>query len=759
MKKKKLGLLEALANLKKDTTGQPLIAVVVYFLLFTVLLSSGLFTSRLNIHLGDPSPQLITAPWTKDIEDYEKYKSDQDAAAQAVKPVYTPDEDYLSGVAKDLSKAFVALNEAVNSSDDASTIIARLRQTLPFGGLTDGVLKNLIGASPQLLDEKEKIATQIIIGDARGSDTGAHNSNEVTTLRDSMKQDIDKAALTGDFKIFLQAFVDTRITQPTLIVDEHATEQLRQSARASVKLEVHSYKAGQKIVGPGEIVDESVMRVLTAYGLVKTLSPWRTVTGIALVVLISMFTMILYARQYRRHTPQLLPKMLLMGLSITLVLVIGKGILALNLGGSQFNALAGILIPTAWATMTIAILIDPETALLSSMIIAVFVGILADPIVATSYGLQIAIISLFSGVVGVFSVSRLSQRSDLARASLSISVINVISVSAIALTSGMGFTAWLVGVLLGIVNGLSSSVLTVGTLHWFEAAFHITSAIRLLELSNPNRPLLKRLLVEAPGTYHHSVLVGNLAEAAAEEVEADAVLVRVGAMYHDIGKLKRPYFFIENQFAQDNPHDKIAPTLSALIITSHIKDGLEMAKEEKLPQAIQDIIAQHHGDSIVSFFYHKAVEDNPETPEETFHYEGPRPQTKETALVMLADSVEAAVRSMKQATPGRIEGLVRKIIKDKLNNDQLNQSDLTFRDLDKIADAFLRVLTGIFHSRVEYPEFPTKIKNAVPVIADAAEDAEKVEETSPKADEVKAGKEAKEAKEAEKEKEAKEPQA
>jgi len=284
-------------------------------------------------------------------------------------------------------------------------------------------------------------------------------------------------------------------------------------------------------------------------------------------------------------------------------------------------------------------------------------------------------------------------------------------VSAIALTTGMRFSVWLVDLLLGTVNGVASSFLTVGALHWFESGFKITSSVRLLELSNPNRPLLKRLLMEAPGTYHHSILVGNLAEAAAEAVQADSTLVRVGSMYHDIGKLKRPYFFIENQFTQDNPHDKIAPTLSSLIITSHVKDGLELAKENKLPQQIQDIISQHHGDGLVSFFYHKALEGNDEVPEEAFHYDGPKPQTKEAALVALADNVEAAVRSMKQPTPGRVEGLVRKIVKDKLNDGQLDQSDLTFQDLDRIAMAFVRVLSGIFHSRVEYPELPAIREN------------------------------------------------
>lgn len=391
-----------------------------------------------------------------------------------------------------------------------------------------------------------------------------------------------------------------------------------------------------------------------------------------------------------------------------LVLAMGKGIISLNLGEAEYNALTGILIPVAWATMTVAILVDVEIAYLSAAILSIFVGLLADPTLSTTTGWQVSLIALFGGFVGVHSVSLLSQRSDLARAGLYIAAFNVLTASGIALVSGMRLSTWLISIGLGIVNGVFSSVLAVGTLHWFETGFGITSAVRLLELSNPNRPLLKRLLMEAPGTYHHSVLVGNLAEAAAEEVQANAILVRVGALYHDIGKLKRPYFFIENQFAQDNPHDKIAPTLSALIITSHIKDGMEMAKEENLPQILQDIIAQHHGDSVVSFFYHKAMEDNADVPEEAFHYEGPKPQTKEAALVLLADSVEAAVRAMKQPTPGRIEGLVRKIIKDKLNDDQLSQCNLTFQDLDKIATSFVRILSGIFHSRVEYPDMQPK---------------------------------------------------
>lgn len=252
-------------------------------------------------------------------------------------------------------------------------------------------------------------------------------------------------------------------------------------------------------------------------------------------------------------------------------------------------------------------------------------------------------------------------------------------------------------------NGLISSIFTMGLLPYLENIFGITTSIKLLELANPNQPLLKKLLTEAPGTYHHCIMVGNLGEAAAEAIGANGLEVRLGAYYHDIGKLKRPYFFSENQFSGNNPHDNITPQLSTLIITSHVKDGVEMAKAAKLPPVIIQMIAQHHGDSLVSFFYYKAKEQDPEVKERDFRYEQSKPQTKEAAILMMADTVEAAVRSKKNATPGQIEGFIRTLIKGKLNDGQFDECELTFRDLDQIATAFARVINGIYHKRIEYP--------------------------------------------------------
>lgn len=685
---------------------------VMYFLLFTVLLSSSLFVAKLHLEVGEPSPQLITAPRNKDIEDKQKYAQDQDANAKLVQAVYRPDDVYLSQLTKDLNKAIVAIREAAATTGDESVRVTKLQLTQPFTVLAKGILVSLMKTSPDALTAAEQIGGNLILNRARNADTGARTDSDVAPLREETKADINKSELQDDAKVFFKAFVDQKVTRPTLTVDEETTEKLRVAARAVTKKDVISFKANQKIVGAGEIVDEKVYQVLVEYGLINSSNTWKSASGIALIVLFGIGTILIYLFQYRRDILPLFNRVVLIGLTMLLVLAIGRGVISLNLGGAEFNSLSGMLIPVAWATMSIAILIGVNVALLVAVVLAIFVAILVDPTLSTSYGLQTGIVALFGGFTGVYSVSNLSQRSDLARAGLFVSAVNILMVSAIALTTGMRFSVWLVGLLLGTVNGVASSFLTVGALHWFESGFRITSSVRLLELSNPNLPLLKRLLMEAPGTYHHSILVGNLAEAAAEQVNADATLVRVGSMYHDIGKLKRPYFFIENQFTQDNPHDKIAPTLSSLIITSHVKDGLELAKENKLPQQIQDIIAQHHGDGLVSFFYHKALEERDDVPEESFHYEGPKPQTKEAALVALADNVEAAVRSMKQPTPGRVEGLIRKIIKDKLNDGQLDQCDLTFQDLDRIAIAFVRVLSGIFHSRVEYPEMPALRESA-----------------------------------------------
>lgn len=264
-----------------------------------------------------------------------------------------------------------------------------------------------------------------------------------------------------------------------------------------------------------------------------------------------------------------------------------------------------------------------------------------------------------------------------------------------------------------LIASILSGIFTIGFLPVFESVFDVVTTIKLLELANPNNPLLKRLLTEAPGTYHHSMLVANLSELAAEAIGANSVFARVACYYHDVGKLKRPYFFRENQMGGINPHDKIGPTLSTLIITSHVKDGVELAKEYKIPKAIQDIIIQHHGSSLVKYFYitMKNSTDKPEDVlEDDFRYQGADPLSKEAGIIMLADGVEAAVRSIKEPNKEKIEKMVDSIIKARLDSGHLDNSDLTLRDLKDIKEAFLKGLSGIYHERIEYPKLSNMVK-------------------------------------------------
>ena len=501
------------------------------------------------------------------------------------------------------------------------------------------------------------------------------------------------AALPPSEQAFVGGIVQA-VLRPNLIPSPERMERARQEAmRAVAEVRV---REGQIIIRRGDPVGPEHIMLLQDLGLLDGRYSYTHLAGQALLLLLLFAVVGVYLHQHRRDILLSERQLALLGLIVLLVAGLAKV--------GSFIAWEGtaLLVPVGLASLLVTLLLDSR--------LAIVITILLSTIVAALFGFdgRYFLVALAGGVAGVYSVSRVSQRSDLTRAGLFVGGACFLTMLALGLMRSEMFLIQYS--FLGLLNGIVSAVGTIGLLPYLETVFGITSSIRLLELSNPNHPLLRKLLMEAPGTYHHSILVGNLAEAAAEAIGADQLLVRVGAQYHDIGKTKRPYFFVENQFGGENPHDKLSPTLSTLIIISHVRDGVELAREYHLPQVIVDFIREHHGTDLVKYFYQKAVENAKGEPvdEKDFRYPGPRPQSKETALVMLADAVEAAVRSLGRPTPGRIEGFVRRIIKERLEAGELDESDLTLKDLDKIADAFVRVLTGIFHKRVEYPDMPGK---------------------------------------------------
>jgi len=342
-----------------------------------------------------------------------------------------------------------------------------------------------------------------------------------------------------------------------------------------------------------------------------------------------------------------------------------------------------------------------------SLLLSIASAISIAYISANSFYLGVLfLISAISSGILIFGVHR---RMEIIRAGF---IIGLIQVASLAFINNFAFQDPIKYVAL-MFNGIASSILVVGILPVFEYLFKTVANISLLELTDFNHPLLQRMVQEAPGTYHHSLIVGNLSEAACAAVGANALLARIGAYYHDIGKLNKPEYFSENQGINQSKHDALSPTMSKLIITKHVTEGVELAKKYNLNPRIINFILEHHGTSLVYYFYRRALEsleEDQEIKEEGFRYPGPKPQTKETAIVLLADSVEAATRALREPTPSSIEEIVQKIINNKFIDGQLDECDLTLKDLEKISAVFIRILSGIYHGRITYPEDSTPKK-------------------------------------------------
>jgi putative nucleotidyltransferase with HDIG domain len=360
------------------------------------------------------------------------------------------------------------------------------------------------------------------------------------------------------------------------------------------------------------------------------------------------------------------------------------------------------LIPFATGSILTAILFSPQIAFILTLYISLVIGIVLG------FNQFFFLYCLLMGVVSIYTVRNIRYRLHFFKVIPPVALICIVAISLWHLISfKLSFLSLMENYAFALVSVIVSVFLAMMLTPLFEKLFDLTTDMTLVELSDMNHPILKRLSIEAAGTYNHSVLVGNLAESAAQRIGANALLARVAYYYHDIGKIEKSDYFVENCLPVDkNRHNKLAPSMSALIICSHVKDGVELALQHKLPGVIQDMIMQHHGTSTVSFFYEKALEQDPhkQVQEQDFRYSGPLPQSREAAIIMLADSVEAASRSLGTSSPKLLRELVKKIIRDKFLSSQLDQSDLTLKDLDLIVEGFMPVLQGIFHSRIEYPK-------------------------------------------------------
>lgn len=662
------------------------IALFLFLFLSLVIILSFKFLPSAPLKVGEVSPKDIEAPQTAEILDEEATREAKIKAANIMPTVYSMDFNRITDSDNKMTSAFETLRKIqANKTLENEKAAALLKTKLP-NTLSEKSLGILLSLNPATLSQVEIICKHIL-SRVMGKEIKEENidtaKKEVTELAKSI-------SMPESLRVAVVELTQGAL-QPNMTADIAETTKRQQEKMQSVNDVKNVIVKGQIIVRKGDIITPKHLAALQAIGIFRANINLPGLAGISLLTLTIIILILAYLALYQ---PSILRSTkLLFLLALIIVLTTAMSEFLPTISGSGYWA------PVAAASMLIAILLDFRLALLTTGILGILVGMITGEI-------NYAVVALITGFVAVFSVSHVSKWSQLIWAGVLVFLANILAIFAFSLVKGEEPLVMLYNCFVyGAINGVTSGLLAIGLLPVLENFFGITTHIKLLEISNPSEPLMQRLLVEAPGTYHHSVIVANLAEGAAYAVGADSLLARVGAYYHDIGKIKRPYFFVENQLGGDNPHDKVNPSLSTLIITSHVKDGMELAKQYHLPQPIIDMITEHHGTSLVSYFYHQAILSKKEDfSEEDFRYDGPKPQSKETAIVMLADAIEAASRSLQSPNPNKLENMARRIVKEILSDGQLDECDLSFRNISDIVDSFVKTLNRMFHTRIEYPE-------------------------------------------------------
>jgi putative nucleotidyltransferase with HDIG domain len=696
-----------------------LVFVVLGVILFTSMYGN-VKPEKLDISLLTVADKTIRSPAT--VEDKISTDKKRQEALDQVQDVYTVKKEYSTNQVDLITSIFDSASEVndeiedetkkqnVLDEDSIDVVEPTVEEevTMLKGKLTDRVIKDLservFTALVQASNDELSIAKDLTVTAINNVMNKRISADDVENAKKSLEEELKFTTLNSDLKNAAIELGRYAVIQNEFY-DPEATEELRKQAAESV--EPVKILQGQIIIEEGKLIRQEEFRQLELVGLLDNKQSYKPFIGLMILISIILTSVYFYFYQLKEQ-PERQTNLLLFGIVFILTFFILKIISMLQI----FNYSGiGYLFPAAMGGMLIKILIDEKLAILSSIIFSIFGSILFNEGVSGTLNFSVGIYILFSALAGVLFLSGQNQRSKILQAGSLAAAVNLFTIWALMFLPNGQFSGLEYGyyILTAIFSGIGSAVLTMGLLPLLETSFGILSTMKLIELSNPNHPLLRKILMEAPGTYHHSVMVANLADAACEAIGANGLLARVGCYYHDIGKTKRPNFFIENQMHHDNPHDRLQPDKSANIIISHVTDGSVILKKYNMPKEIIHIAEQHHGTTLLKFFYHKALQGGEEVNEEDYRYPGPKPQTKESAIVGIADSVEAAVRSLNQPTPETIESLVKKIVADRLQDGQLNECDLTLKELETVSHSFCETLKGIFHSRIEYPEMTKKV--------------------------------------------------
>jgi len=708
-----------------------LLLVLVTLLTFIIVPKGTLTTTEFVA--GDIAPYDIKAPRDLLVPDEDLTRQKRNEAERSVANLYDFDTTTGEVISTQVAQVFNALNVAAERQLPIDQQIAELESS--FGFKIDqksfATLRELSSKADtnirisQIVKQlyRQKIAGNLKLFEAdrpkgvvfRQLDSQAETidgGNEVVIglgqLQDRLKKNLTDSGFPAKQEKVLSELI-LPMLRPNITFNQNETEARRKAAGEAVKPVLIQVKKGEMIVREGDrISTDQVKRLGALQDGNSSVALWRNAMGLLLCCFLLIYFAHTFARSnIRKYQPDNRDLVFLSAVFVVHILILKISIFISSALGSAFpyveqNAYF-YFFPFAVGTMLVRIVINSEV----SLVFAILTSIITGALFGNSFAIMF--FAFLTSLAGAHWVRHVNERSTLFRAGFRLGMFNFILLIALHLMTSKPFDLQLIYKLVfGFSGGLAAAVMVTGIVPLVESIFRYTTNIKLLELANMNNPVLRDLMVQAPGTYHHSIIVGNLAEAAAENIGVNPIMVRVAAYYHDIGKIRKPLYFIENIGAQENRHDKLAPSMSALVLIAHVKDGTEMAHESRLGKALNDIIREHHGTSLMKFFYdrakNKADPGVEQIDERDYRYPGPKPQTREAALIMLADAVEAASRTLTDPTPARVQGMVQKIINNIFIDGQLDECELTLKDMHNIAKSFNLVLGGIFHYRVDYPE-------------------------------------------------------
>ena len=655
-------------------------------------------TGRVVLEEGDIAPEDIRVPRSVTYESTILRARAEDQAVSRVQPVYTLPDPALARQQLDRARQVLDYLGSVRADTLASYAQERawILAVPELADLSLETLDVLLSLSDESWDRVQLETLAVIDQAMRREIREGHLGDAVEGVPALVSLDLSTEETTVTVALVRHFLIPNSFLNPT------ATAEARDRAREEVEPVLRPLKAGQIIVREGDRVEPLDLETLDQLGLRQPQVEWTDLTGAGLLAVLITLLLFFYLARFQSEVlwngQQLFLLILLTSLS-----VLGAALMAP--GGLVLRYLA----PAPALAILASAALGPHAGMATAVFLGGVVGVIADN------SLEMAAYTTLGGLAAALSLGRVERIGALFRAGAFASLIHVAVVAVFHLPEGATQPGdLLVTALSGTLNGGLAASLALGGLFLIGPMFDITTTMRLIELSRPDNPLLQRLLREAPATYHHSLMVANLAEQAAERIGADALLTRVGAYYHDVGKIARPYFFTENQAEGVNPHDRLDPHTSADVIITHVKDGLELARRYRLPRRVRAFIPEHHGTNWVSFFYNKAVEvagDVSLVDEGDFRHQGPKPQSRETALVMLADSCEAAVRSTRPTTADELAEVVNRVIDGRVDDGQLTECEMTLRDLQIVRETFVSALKGAFHPRVKYPESEKKTDN------------------------------------------------